>query len=142
MERRMSTLRPTPFDIGPVHFVGIGGIGMSGIAEIMLRIGYKVQGSDAKASANTERLAALGAEIFVGHDAAQRRKRRRRGLFHRGQAGQSRAFRRPRAPHSPRAPSRNAGRADAAAVFRRRGRHAWQDHHHLDGRLPCSMRAT
>jgi UDP-N-acetylmuramate--alanine ligase len=65
----MSTLRPTPFDIGPVHFVGIGGIGMSGIAEIMLRIGYKVQGSDAKASANTERLAALGAEIFVGHDA-------------------------------------------------------------------------
>jgi UDP-N-acetylmuramate--alanine ligase len=63
-------LRPTPFAIGPVHFVGIGGIGMSGIAEIMLRIGYTVQGSDAKASANTERLAALGAKIFVGHDAA------------------------------------------------------------------------
>jgi UDP-N-acetylmuramate--alanine ligase len=63
-------LRPTPFDIGPVHFVGIGGIGMSGIAEIMLRIGYSVQGSDAKASANTERLAALGAKIFIGHDAA------------------------------------------------------------------------
>ena len=63
-------LRPTPFDIGPVHFVGIGGIGMSGIAEIMLRIGYRVQGSDAKASANTERLAALGAKIFIGHDAA------------------------------------------------------------------------
>jgi UDP-N-acetylmuramate--alanine ligase len=61
-------LRPTPFDLGPVHFVGIGGIGMSGIAEIMLKIGYKVQGSDAKASANTERLAALGAEIFIGHD--------------------------------------------------------------------------
>ena len=64
------TLRPTPFEIGPVHFVGIGGIGMSGIAEIMLRIGYTVQGSDAKASANTERLAALGAKIFIGHDAA------------------------------------------------------------------------
>ena len=63
-------LRPTPFDIGPVHFVGIGGIGMSGIAEIMLRIGYTVQGSDAKASANTERLVALGAKIFVGHDAS------------------------------------------------------------------------
>ena len=63
-------LRPTPFAIGPVHFVGIGGIGMSGIAEIMLRIGYTVQGSDAKASANTERLAALGARIFIGHDAA------------------------------------------------------------------------
>ena len=65
-----SKLRPTPFDLGPVHFIGIGGIGMSGIAEIMLRIGYQVQGSDAKASANTERLADLGARIFTGHDAA------------------------------------------------------------------------
>jgi len=63
-------LRPVPFDLGPVHFVGIGGIGMSGIAEIMLKIGYQVQGSDAKASANTERLERLGARIFVGHDAA------------------------------------------------------------------------
>ena len=62
--------RPVPFDLGPVHFVGIGGIGMSGIAEIMLRIGYTVQGSDAKASANTERLQKLGAQIFIGHDAA------------------------------------------------------------------------
>jgi UDP-N-acetylmuramate--alanine ligase len=62
--------RPVPFDLGPVHFVGIGGIGMSGIAEIMLRIGYVVQGSDARPSANTERLAKLGATIFIGHDAA------------------------------------------------------------------------
>jgi UDP-N-acetylmuramate--alanine ligase len=57
-----------PFDLGPVHFIGIGGIGMSGIAEIMLRIGYTVQGSDARASANTERLEKLGAKIFIGHD--------------------------------------------------------------------------
>ncbi len=63
------TRRPVPFDIGPVHFIGIGGIGMSGIAEIMLRIGYTVQGSDAKASANTERLEKLGAKVFIGHDA-------------------------------------------------------------------------
>ncbi|MFC0633402.1 UDP-N-acetylmuramate--L-alanine ligase [Brevundimonas balnearis] len=63
-------LRPVPFDIGPVHFVGIGGIGMSGIAEIMLKIGYQVHGSDAKASANTERLEKLGAKVFIGHDAA------------------------------------------------------------------------
>jgi UDP-N-acetylmuramate--alanine ligase len=62
--------RPVPFDLGPIHFVGIGGIGMSGIAEIMLRIGYAVHGSDAKASANTERLESLGAKIFIGHDAA------------------------------------------------------------------------
>ena len=63
-------LRPTPFPIGPVHFIGIGGIGMSGIAEIMLKIGYQVSGSDAKAGANTERLEKLGARIFIGHDAA------------------------------------------------------------------------
>src|SRR6185369_7167014 len=64
------TRRPVPFELGPVHFIGIGGIGMSGIAEIMIRIGYTVQGSDAKASANTERLQKLGAKIFIGHDAA------------------------------------------------------------------------
>src|SRR3954469_19519185 len=63
------TRRPVPFDIGPVHFIGIGGIGMSGIAEIMLRIGYTVQGSDAKASANTERLEKLGANIFIAQNA-------------------------------------------------------------------------
>ena len=63
-------LRPVPFDIGLIHFIGVGGIGMSGIAEIMLRTGYDVQGSDAKASANTERLEKLGARIFVGHDSS------------------------------------------------------------------------
>jgi len=66
----MSQRRPVPFDTGPVHFVGIGGIGMSGIAEVMLSLGYRVQGSDAKASANTERLERNGARIFIGHDAA------------------------------------------------------------------------
>lgn len=64
------TLRPTPFALGPVHFVGVGGIGMSGIAEIMLRIGYEVSGSDVRAGANTERLSGLGARIAIGHDAA------------------------------------------------------------------------
>src|SRR5579864_6771365 len=61
---------PAPFDLGPVHFIGIGGIGMSGIAEIMLRQGYTVQGSDAKAGANTQRLESLGAKVFIGHAAA------------------------------------------------------------------------
>jgi UDP-N-acetylmuramate--alanine ligase len=65
------TRRPAPFELGPVHFIGIGGIGMSGIAEIMLRLGYQVQGSDAKAGANTERLEKLGAKVFIGHDAGQ-----------------------------------------------------------------------
>jgi UDP-N-acetylmuramate--alanine ligase len=68
--RMIARLRPVPFALGPVHFVGIGGIGMSGIAEIMLKIGYQVSGSDAKASANTERLEKLGARIYIGHDAA------------------------------------------------------------------------
>ncbi|MDB5432891.1 MAG: murC [Caulobacter sp.] len=62
--------RPVPFELGPVHFIGIGGIGMSGIAEIMQRIGYTVQGSDAKRSANTDRLKKLGITIFIGHDPA------------------------------------------------------------------------
>ncbi|MEX0366569.1 MAG: UDP-N-acetylmuramate--L-alanine ligase [Ruegeria sp.] len=58
-----------PTDIGPIHFVGIGGIGMSGIAEVLLNLGYRVQGSDLKATKITERLARLGAEIFVGQSA-------------------------------------------------------------------------
>src|SRR6266702_4134494 len=52
-----------------IHFVGIGGIGMSGIAEVLLTLGYKVSGSDLKGSAVTERLAEKGAIIFVGHQA-------------------------------------------------------------------------
>jgi len=52
-----------------VHFVGIGGIGMSGIAEVLLNLGYKISGSDLKRSPVTERLAALGAAIFEGHRA-------------------------------------------------------------------------
>jgi len=50
-----------------VHFVGIGGIGMSGIAEVLLNLGYKVSGSDLKSSGITERLATMGAQIFEGH---------------------------------------------------------------------------
>jgi UDP-N-acetylmuramate--alanine ligase len=53
-----------------VHFVGIGGIGMSGLAEVLLELGYKVTGSDLKCSPATERLAARGAVIFEGHEAA------------------------------------------------------------------------
>jgi UDP-N-acetylmuramate--alanine ligase len=53
-----------------IHFVGIGGIGMSGIAEVLLNLGYKISGSDLKSSAVTERLASLGATVFEGHDAA------------------------------------------------------------------------
>ena len=55
--------------INTVHFVGIGGSGMSGIAEVLLNLGYKVQGSDARKSAATQRLTSLGAAITIGHAA-------------------------------------------------------------------------
>ncbi len=58
-----------PTDVGPIHFIGIGGIGMSGIAEVLLNLGYTVQGSDAKASPITDRLVGLGATIFEGQRA-------------------------------------------------------------------------
>ena len=53
-----------------IHFVGIGGIGMSGIADVLLNLGYKISGSALKNSAVTQRLAALGATTFEGHAAA------------------------------------------------------------------------
>ncbi len=58
-----------PTEMGPIHFVGIGGIGMSGIAEVLLNHGYQVQGSDLKATKITDRLAAKGARIFEGQRA-------------------------------------------------------------------------
>ena len=63
----MNTL---PLNIGTIHFVGIGGIGMSGIAEILHNLGYTVQGSDISDNANVQRLRNLGIRVFVGHQAA------------------------------------------------------------------------
>lgn len=56
--------------IQSIHFVGIGGSGMSGIAEVLLNLGYQISGSDLQESAVTRRLSDLGARIFIGHDAA------------------------------------------------------------------------
>ncbi len=58
-----------PREIGPIHFVGIGGIGMSGIAEVLANQNYRVRGSDVADSANVQRLRARGIEVTVGHDA-------------------------------------------------------------------------
>ena len=58
-----------PRDLGTFHIIGIGGIGMSAIAEVLLAKGYSVQGSDQKDSANVRRLRAKGVRVFVGHDA-------------------------------------------------------------------------
>ncbi len=65
----MNAATKLPLDVGPIHFVGIGGIGMSGIAEVLLNPGYRVQGSDLKATKITDRLKALGAVIFEGQKA-------------------------------------------------------------------------
>jgi UDP-N-acetylmuramate--alanine ligase len=63
-------MRALPLSIGTIHFVGIGGIGMSGIAEVLHTLGYSVQGSDLADSANVRRLREAGIAVAVGHDAA------------------------------------------------------------------------
>ena len=62
-------MRALPLSIGTIHFVGIGGIGMSGLAEILHNLGYTIQGSDIAENANVCRLAQLGMTIRIGHDA-------------------------------------------------------------------------
>ena len=62
-------MKEMPLSIGTIHFVGIGGIGMSGIAEVMRNLGYTVQGSDTAAGANVKRLEALGISVAIGHAA-------------------------------------------------------------------------
>ena len=63
-------MRMLPIDVGVIHFVGIGGIGMSGIAEVLAALGHKIQGSDMAESANVERLRAKGIKVMIGHDGA------------------------------------------------------------------------
>ena len=58
-----------PGNVGPIHFIGIGGIGMSGIAEVMATLGYKVQGSDLTDNYNVARLRKSGIDVHVGHRA-------------------------------------------------------------------------
>ncbi len=59
-----------PLDVGTIHFVGIGGIGMSGIAEILHNLGYRVRGSDIAENANVQRLRRMGVTVTIGHDAS------------------------------------------------------------------------
>ncbi|SIQ07236.1 UDP-N-acetylmuramate--L-alanine ligase [Paracoccus thiocyanatus] len=65
----MNAATKLPGELGPIHFIGIGGIGMSGIAEVLMTLGYQVQGSDAKRSKITDRLECLGATVFEGQRA-------------------------------------------------------------------------
>ena len=130
-----------PRDIGPVHFVGIGGIGMSGIAEVLANLGYTVTGSDVADWANVKRLRDKGIRVAIGHKAenidgadvvvvSSAIKRDNPELVAaRAQAPAGGAAR------------RNAGRADAAENLRRHRRHARQDHDHLDWWPRCSTPA-
>ena len=82
-------------DIGTIHFVGIGGIGMSGIAEVMHQLGYEVQGSDVADSYVVEKLRKAGIPVSIGHSRRQSRRRGGGGLLVRDQ-GQQSGDRRPR----------------------------------------------
>ncbi len=122
-----------PRDIGPVHFVGIGGIGMSGIAEVLVNLGYTVQGTDQADSANVKRLRDKGVKIAIGHAAEN--------LDGAQVVVVSSAIK----PDNPELVAARAQRlpvvrrAEMLAELmrlkklRRHRRHAWQDHDHLDG---------
>lgn len=68
--RKLPLGKTLSLDVGIIHFIGIGGIGMSGIAEILHNLGYKVQGTDMSNNANVERLRAMGINVMIGHEGA------------------------------------------------------------------------
>src|SRR3546814_7414658 len=63
------SMRGLPLDLDMIHFVGIGGIGMSGIAEVLANLGYQVQGSDMSDNANVQRQRKMGVQVAIGHRA-------------------------------------------------------------------------
>ena len=130
-----------PRDVGPIHFIGIGGIGMSGIAEVMATLGYKVQGSDLSDNYNVARLRKNGIEVFIGHQAANIGDGAGRGGVIGGEARQSGTGRGAGPLSADRAAGRNAGGTDALQILRGGGRHPWQDHDDIALSRHCSMRA-
>ncbi len=116
-----------------VHFVGIGGIGMSGIAEVLLNLGYRVSGSDLRESDTTRRLPALGGGSSSATAPRTSSRRRRGGDLLRGPQGQP-GGRQPPEPQDPGDPARrDARRADATEVRRGHRRLPRQDDDHLHG---------
>ena len=116
-----------------IHFVGIGGSGMSGIAEVLANLGYQVSGSDLAENAATRRLAQPGREDLLRHTPRERQRRRRGGGVLGGAGRQPRGGRGARAAHPGGAARADARRADAPEAGRRDRRHARQDHHHQPG---------
>ena len=121
-----------------VHFVGIGGIGMSGIAELLVNLGYEVSGSDLKRSDVTDRLEALGVARVRGPRRRPRRRRGRRRVLVGGAPANPEIAEAARAPHPRHSARRDAGRADAAALRHRGRRRPRQDHDDVDDRRWCS----
>ena len=118
-----------------IHFVGIGGIGMSGIAELLANLGYEVSGSDARRSdVDGAAGAEFGVTVFEGHAAGERRRRGGRGVLVGGAADEPGDRRGDAARHPGDPARRDAGRADAAAVRDRGRRLARQDDDDVDDR--------
>ena len=113
-------MKTIPLSIGPIHFVGIGGIGMSGIAEVLHNLGYQVQGSDVAENGKVKRLRGLGIAIRVGHAAENIGERQRGGGVLGDQARQSRSGGGAGPADARGAPRRDAGRTDAPQMGDRR----------------------
>ena len=132
-----------PRDVGPFHIIGIGGIGMSAIAEILLAKGYTVQGSDQKDSANVNRLRAKGIRVFVGHDPVNLIGARYVVISTAVKAGNPELDRRTPKGLADHPPRRDARRADAALFDGLGHRHARQDDDDLaDRRTSSPKRAS
>ena len=135
-------IRGVATDIGPIHFVGIGGIGMSGIAEVMKNLGYTVQGSDVAEGYVVQGLRDKGIAVTIGHAAEN--------VADAAVVVTSTAITRTnpeveaalRTAHPRRPPRGNARRTDAPEVDRRGRGHAWQDDDDLAWSRRCSMRAA
>ena len=109
-----------------VHFVGIGGIGMSGIAEVLLSLGYQVSGSDLRSSAITDRLQKLGARIYAGHEASNVTGAKAVVVTSARRSKQSGNHGSTAAADSHHSARRNAGGADAAEIRNRDRRQPWK----------------
>ena len=135
-------MRALPLSIGTIHFVGIGGIGMSGIAEVLHNLGYSVQGSDIAESANVQRLRAAGIPVAIGHDAENLGRAQVVVVSTAVKRDNPGGRRRTRQADPGGPPRGDAGRTDAAEMVDRGGRHARQDHHHQPDRLRAGSRAA
>ncbi len=135
-------MRALPLGIGTIHFVGIGGIGMSGIAEVLHTLGYAVQGSDIADNDNVKRLRDAGIPVAIGHDERNVANAQVVVVSTAVKRDNPEVVGRPRPAGPGGAPGRDAGRADAAEMGDRGRRHARQDDDHQPGRRRARGRAT